>query len=111
MEKETTILERVKKIPLEELMENVWPIELCLMRDCNWIAFWEHEEDTAYTQNGQEDFEGFVKRVIAKEIENEKPDEEGFMYLNVDFAIAEAECNRALNPQTLPKPTSPTMDE
>jgi hypothetical protein len=84
-------VEQLKSLPLNVILEEVWPTGLCLMRDYQWIAFWEHEdEETAYTQNN-DSFEDFIYRVIANEIENGQADSEGFNHVSIDFAIAEVD--------------------
>lgn len=90
-----TTLEQVKTVPINILLEKVWPCGLCLMRDCMWIAFWENEdEETAYTQDS-DSFEDFIYRVIADQIENGDVDHEGFNHISIDFAIASVEYNEA----------------
>lgn len=84
-------LDQVKTVPVNILLQEVWPNSLCLMRDDNWIAFWEtDEENTEYCQECNETFEEFVWRAMADILENEKPAKDGFLYHGVDFALAQA---------------------
>jgi hypothetical protein len=82
--------EQLQQLPLETILSDVWPNTLCLMRDHNWIAFWdETPNETAYNQKFEgESFREFVCRVIADIIDNYEATNPIFETVVTDFALA-----------------------
>lgn len=93
----TALKSDLMNTPIGVLLDHVWPENIPLTKDSGrWMA---HEDDTqdadvVFQQEINEEFSVFIRRALQSIIENEEPDEQGFVTYSVDLAIAHADWKR-----------------
>jgi len=86
-------IQELRTIPFSNLME-AFPEGRMLMRDSGRWLIYEDDSQDADCLDEQDDgqsFEEFIINFIAVQLELEKPDDQGYLHLAVDVAIAAAQ--------------------
>jgi hypothetical protein len=80
----------VSELPIDMILQHVWPENVPLMRDSGLWACWPDDDplsDTLYDQGENESFADFVYRAVADMLNKEHDAGNGWG-ITVDYAVA-----------------------